>query len=1003
MKELLELLKDYHAAFGGSPPKKISFFSFPKTVAFVTRFQAVFVKFWEATYPKSIGKIAIVDKKIELFGKRTIECDVLRVARRGFDCAPFDLDTESQVIVEALKGLFVKAFHYYFLTYANGVEIDNEEASFKSLCSVDIFDECKNSSQNYIHTKRVDHIREIIEEGTRCCLVAGNSASGKTVSVIQALWRYQQDGANVFWFDAININVDIGNIIYSIGDDQSRKTLIVIDNAQARPVEVLGWMPILYSYLKQKGYDYCIVVLTWNNSREILKKQAERLFESVREISCNGQEQIEDILAQKNCCQYKEAILQNSKEDVLVAKSILDYMEANDNQAPTSLQLSERIYNQTIKGEQIEEESVKCLYYIAALGEFEIHVKKSFMEAVSAQGIEWLISKDIVRLYRDNNDSFVYLGHRSKANKIVNYIQAKNIEKTWVLPPEEIAVSYLKEGGQAQIYGMLERLDAEVLSGGTVFSNLWKAFSKVKSHLCYAVVEDSSWGSNMASMIFSAEALSEITRFDNSAFPAREKQAQEIRSRWAPNSDRTGLQFIGQDECEASGHTYHMTSEIVDFIVSISRTMKEEEEYIVYKEESKEKNIDFFRFHDNWLLGLLLGFEGMASDHTAMRLKGEYAECAQRMQLPSGAFYPERVSWVTARVLLGLAQCGYTFDNSRMVKDACSWLIDQWQDSIQTDGIDFPVGGWRSGTGSWNSDIQITLMNIVALNSVKFPFLRYQNNSMQIRETIDYIVSNAKSLAEALPNKLDIVWILAVLQSENEDLLQLGDAIDALSKKTIDQWGQANRTSDEKEDESSDIAFMAEELLNIMWKLVNQNIHKLLHGLDKGGYSLIESPKRIFISYRRKEGGGALFAESIYKFLNEKYRGEVFYDIVSLKHLCTEFEPEIESAIKKAVFVIVLATDHAFDRCSRKGYNLAKDVFLREIECAFANEKCNIIVVYNQDIELPETLRVKNPKCYELAEKLSKQNAVFFKPGTENAQEEMNESILDKIKNKKIL
>jgi len=741
--------------------------------------------------------------------------------------------------------------------------------------------------------------------------------------------------------------------------------------------------------------NFCIILLCWPKAQNLIKSIAENeLGCKISSIVCNGKTQIMEIVHHSGYNQFEEAILTDSRGDVLVANCILEYLIKNNGVYPTSDQLFENIYADCTKHMVLSEECDRCLYYIAALGEFEIHVKAQYMRN-HKEALNELCTLGIIRFYydetADGKEEFVYLGHRSMSNKIANYLRGKYFGEKWLSSPEDIAVNYLMLNGQSQIHSMLERLDTEVQNSNNLFANLWKAFSKVRDYLYTKVSHDVVWGFNMASMIFSAEALQKINEFDSCAGTYWVKQAKAIRERWQPNADDSGIVYKGNDNFTANGKSYFMTSEIVDFTENICSTMREEEKIISYPTSQLSKNTDFDKFHNAWLLGLLLGFEGSANDEMSSINSKRYIECARKMQLNSGAFYPERVSWVTARILLGLAACGLNYDNSRMVQRACNWIVEQFAYDLNTEGIKFDCGGWISGTGTWNSDIQITLMNLTALNKAGYPL----TNNSEINRTVQYIGAQAKDLAYKLPNPLDIVWIVDVLASEKKDLVSFSDIINKLSSETLRIWDNADKTSFDKDTESSDVSFMAKELLNIMWYIVKANIGQLLEGLEREEYVRHEG-KQIFISYRRTEGGGRLFADKIYENLERIYRNNVFYDIKDLERESDDFNDVLEGAIDKSKIVIVIVTDGAFKRCIKKGYEIENDVFINEIKNSMQKEK-DIIVVYNNGIELPEELKA-NRECYSLAEKLSNRNAVIFNSNLKDADKMMCESIVEKIK-----
>ena len=951
------------------------------------------VKYFVYKYAVREDILRFDGKILSLADRSVAELSLEDFIRRYNDADADDID---DIVLPKFYKQLDRAFASAVGDLVNSTSANSEEQiKANNVIDIDIYD--KITVDGYAVTEAVDSIKEmLLSKNIKCAVISGNSSAGKTVAVAQAVKSLEALGKSVIWFDLANVNASVHNIACSLlKSDKFSKAYIVFDNAQAKPAEVSDFIRVTRTVCETLNINFCVILLCWPKAQNLIKSIAEtELGCKAGSLVCNSKTQIIEIVRASGYNQFEEAILFDSRGDVLVASCILEYLKNNDGIYPTSNQLFEDIYADCTKHIMLSDECDKCLYLISALGEFEIHVKSQYMRK-HAEALKELRLCGIIRFYydetADGREEFVYLGHRSMANKIANYLRGKYLGEKWLCPPETIAVDYLMLNGQSQIHGMLERLDTEVQNSNNLFANLWKAFTKVRDYLYTKVSHDLVWGFNMASMIFSAEALQKTKEFDGRAAKYWEKQAKAIRERWQPKADNCEIEYIGDDNLSVNGRSYAMTSEIVDFTENICSTMREEEKHIIYPLSQLSENTDFYKFHNAWLLGLLLGFEGTADDEISDINAERYIECARNMQLNSGAFYPERVSWVTARVILGLVSCGHNYDNCRIIKRACNWIVEQFTSEINTEGIEFKCGGWTSGTGTWNSDIQITLMNLEALNKAGYPI----SDNPEISRTVQYICAHAKDLADKLPNPLDIVWIVDVLASEKNDLVQFSSIINKLSSETLRIWENADKTSFDKDTESSDVSFMAKELLNIMWYIVKANIGHLLEGLEHEEY-LRHEGKQIFISYRRTEGGGRLFADKIYENLENIYRNNVFYDIKDLECVSTDFNDVLEEAIEKAKIVIVIVTDNAFNRCLNENYDIDQDVFMNEIKTAIQNRK-DIIVVYNNKIELPEELKA-NEKCYELAEKLSKRNAVIFNSSDKNAYEAMYRGIVEKIK-----
>ena len=904
----------------------------------------------------------------------------------------YDFAILQKVFAEYLNRRFSDAIYAYLSkdsfapSEAHQTEIVRHVDTCASICA---------SVANCVVTSSVKILSDCFMRNEKYIVVTGNSSSGKTTVAGQAIRAAEEYGYIAQWFDFLNVNTTLVNVFCSLLKYATarQRIILVFDNAQARPTDVTQFIQMCADFFSRQGMLVEIVLICWSSARVLIQDIISSTFHAQpKTITCAGEQQVEEIVKNRGYSHYLEDIIRDSNGgDVLVAVGILDYLDQHKNY-PIYTRLAEYIYSKSLRGVELSREALHILFVIAALGEFEVHVRKGYLQRISSRGIDELLEQGIVQKYEnDDGNQFVYLGHRSKAHKIVNYMSETFMHEAWVCPAESVAIQYLKSEDNGQIHTMLERLDVEVRNSNNVFANLWKAFANVRTHLYNKIHRDPVWGQNAASMIFAAEALCKIS-FDNRAKLYWNIQAKEIRKRWTPNGTRNGLLYIGDDCFTVNDTTYKMTNEIVDFTENIRSRMIEEEKLLSYPDAECASQLDFYRIHDNWLLGLLLGFEGIAYE-SEDGLKEAYVECATNMQLDSGAFFPERVPWVTSRVIMGLAQCGLTYDNSILVQSACEWLVNQLSFDLDTEGQVFPCAGWRSGTGSWNSDIQITLMNLVALSMANYPLRGHSD----IMNTIKYTIVHAEELAKNATNPLDIVWIIDVLklQKEKDGIVQLNKLINELSLTTLKIWGDTNKTAYDTQRESSDVSFLTKEFLDIMWYIVTENLGKLLSGLERREV-IPNQHKQIFLSYRRSEGGGRLLADSIYDYLNTLYRDSVFLDVHDLEKRCSEFEDIIQEAIENSKVAVIIVSQGAFQRCTQPNYEIEKDVFISEIKAILENE-IPAIVVYYDKVELPEELK-QNKECYELAERLSKKNAAFFKSDLPNAQEMLGEAINKKIR-----
>ncbi len=822
-------------------------------------------------------------------------------------------------------------------------------------------------------------------------IVYGDSSSGKTVAVAQAVGRLISTGKYATsWYDLSDVNIEPEHILYELlsfsYSDKIHEHIIVVDNAQAAPSKVRLIMSIVrYLNSSQTQTVFRPISISWCSAKNTLINMMLPL--QAQAYYCSGNEIISQLIASAHLERYTKEIIANSAGDVFVAHQIVSFIQEKE-KFPTFFELSSMIYDNFLDGNTLSKDAKRALYVVAALGEFEIHVRTEYLETLSHSGYVRLCELGLLRkYYTEDGDSYISIGHRSFAHMIALKLKEDNSKN-----PIDLAIEYLSIEGDKQISSTLERLDLELQTGESTFANLWKAYLNMKRSLIKQVIEDPTWGNNMASMSFAAEAFANM-QFESISNTQWDRTVSEIRKRWCPDPESRTIVFVGNK------FGIESTIENCDFTDNIYQTMKEEEAEYKYSPSMCADSIDFQKFHDNWLLGLLLGVEGKAKDSHEYRDK--YIECAKHLQQRNGAFYPERVSWVTARVILGLCQCGLSY-NDAIVKDACNWLVSSAvispPDEMNWEISEMNCYGWRSGTGKWNSNEQITLMNLCALYAAKYPIKK----NAKIDNIVNNFWINRSEMGKLFSQKgtiLDTMWIIDVMLFDGKNPIELKDEIGRLTDYVINQWDSASLLSSEKQTESSDVSFMAKELVLTIWSLLNMNLEQLLKGLEIS-YKEKRDSQRIFISYRRA-GGGSVIAQALYKELNNKYKDDVFLDVVRLQRECNDFSELIENAVMESKVVVVVVTEHAFDRACVKDYNNQSDVYYNELSTALSRGKdVDVIVVYStqsKQPECPEELRV-NPEFYNIAQVLSKKNAVFYDATIPDAMQKLQNDVMSKIK-----
>lgn len=818
--------------------------------------------------------------------------------------------------------------------------------------------------------------------------VKGKSSSGKSILVAQVLSKLHQD-INFTWLNLTNVGINEYELFFSFANDYSPDStthIIVLDDIQSNPSlieaanKIIGIFSSLYGQTK-----FITILIGWDSVESYVKS----VYPDIKVFSCYGAELVSNMVNKSDFQRLNDPICQNSNGDAFLAQQTIKFFQEKGDGANVT-KLNEFIYNNYVKQQTLSNDAKCVLYHLAALGEFEIHSNMQYLFGISQGGYKELIDLNLIRGYfSSSGEQYYYIGHRSLAHILYLYLHNLLTDQKKSM---EIAMEYLKNEGTEQIYSMLERLDLVLTTGSHMLSNIWQAFTNARGALFLQVERDNTWGNNVASMIFCANALQAIS-FDKQANLLWHSVADAIRKLWHPAEDNRSIEYIGTQ----TDYPYGITSEICDF-EEIKNRMIDEDEKINFDKSMKGNEIDYRRFHNNWVLGLLLDFEGKVIDGLDDN-RNAYIECAKKMQLPCGGFYPQRVSWVTARIIMGLCKCGLDYQNNQVVRRACDWLVGQfvkqhdliWKQSFIT------CGGWISGTGTWNTNEQATLMCLSALLMAGYPILP----GGYLQNVIDMVWDNRHRLSTSTnenddEKEDDKTWLIDTMILAGKEIFSMRDEIQTLLNHINNSWSKVGKTANETHGESCQVSFDTFELMNLIWTVLSDNINILLGGLQIHDASY-GGAKHIFISYRRIEGGGGMFARRIYEGLQPRYSNDVFLDVVDLRKTCDEWSRELKVAVKNCKIFILIATDDAFKRCASENYNVDNDVFIQEIKTALGLNDVKIIVVYNGTDACLTELELSNPIVFKMIKPIKPLQAVFFNPQRPDGESALLEEIYDKI------
>jgi len=214
---------------------------------------------------------------------------------------------------------------------------------------------------------------------------------------------------------------------------------------------------------------------------------------------------------------------------------------------------------------------------------------------------------------------------------------------------------------------------------------LWTAFLSLNYRLHYQQDLDPTWGAIPTSCMKACETFFQIGEVSQ-AIPS----LNFLRSLWSVNNG---------------------TLQVNTNILSLPNDFQEIAKQIEPPEDGYSIDVD--NLYRTWVAGICLQAEAAVGDHERCK---ELAESLLTEARPSGAFYPEQVSWVTSRILQALGSAGYNRATNAKVSAACEWLL-----RTTDDGGAMANDHWESGTGGVNPPAEATAMAILGLVAVGHP------------------------------------------------------------------------------------------------------------------------------------------------------------------------------------------------------------------------------------------------------------------------------------------
>ncbi len=672
-----------------------------------------------------------------------------------------------------------------------------------------------DSPTSWVEHPELNRIIGRIKDG-KDCIITGPSSSGKTTLGYETGLRMISDGKFVGYIDVGQISpynsaralTYLNQIMH--GKKSSNDSIIILDDLQSNP-SVAKHLLATTRLLRRAGAsgNTTILAITWPGYADNVKAELPNAFI----VHIKPQAAQEALLAKyQGSISASELITlsETAEDDVLIWRLWLD---SPSDSRPSKHDLAAELINRRVRNYHGDLFALKRALLIAALlGQYEFELTEGYLEYQACINKTTLDSIVKARVLKKSQGKLT-LGHRSLCSLIGDFLA--NDDDIWTYlkkqnrPIEVIDIihNFIRTSEAPDVWVILKKLYSQVgLKGGTdvneslILVEVWKSLDSLIERIEQQQNLDPSWGMSLSSPLFAIEALSAIGKH---------------------NTARPSIVFI-RDQWDISEGIFSLkgkTSERKDFN-QIKNAMSVEDEIENGEDENKQKadTIDFDRFHYTWALGLLLCTESAFGEYSDPVLE-KLAIAVESKIEPDGNFYPKRVPWCTARVLIGLSKCGRTYQNSNAVKLACDWLLTP----SRANGP-YKEGVWESGTGIWNTRLETTSMCIMALVSCGI-----SRDDPRLLASLKYIKSVKSGWtkpgyeldgANAAKAYIALVGNWQGIVPEIQYLLRWA--------RSEAFWNSINKSSDQSLQQSCKVATIADYLIDAAWSNLRSDLPSLL-------------------------------------------------------------------------------------------------------------------------------------------------------------------------------
>lgn len=656
-------------------------------------------------------------------------------------------------------------------------------------------------------------------------LISGPSSSGKTYLLNQVRERLRRAGKRTRYLSVRDRTIPV-RPLEALFVGPKRPQVLVLDDLQSNP-NLARYLLGLHTAARLAASDVtlpAIVASTWADFFE----EASAWLQGSLLLPVSAF-LVHDLIVQRYGSSLRTNITERIEadfgDDLYLLRHTLE-KACKESRLPSKEEVAKEIWKNRIQKLRGDGSAAKKVALVTvALGRYDISAPRAFLGAEARTNDAFLNRLEKCGLLRKSGNN-LSLGHPSLCALLLYWFESENgwssFQPRGPRDASNVIMDYLKSQGSGLALDTLRAIQTkvgfkkELTERTSAIVKVWQSLNSLVERIEHQQHLDHTWGKAPASAAFAAETLDEVGE-GRRATPS----LKYVASLWDIQNNRLVVALEGLS-------TTNDFRKIRGLMAEQDRDMKRDGPL----PWSKASDIEMERFHRTWLMGVFALAEAVTVRSNTATGTGRLDSLVGEIEgsaLPSGAFYPERVSWSTSRVLLGLAAAGRTVHNSPVVRKAAHWLL-----ASRKAGGAYDDGIWKSGTGPWNSPVEVTALAVLALtragvlSSDNFPGANRTISSATgwLRSAILPSMHQGKYLDAALA----LQAFLESGGSSDEVTLHLLDLTGWAMQECF--WQRATIPADRSLKQTCDVAQAASALVHIAWDAIHRELPGFLKALD---------------------------------------------------------------------------------------------------------------------------------------------------------------------------